>query len=162
VLIVGGVVLAVAALVVIFSPFSGSGAHGSTSKGATAPAKARAHAHGHKSASSAAKAAPAVVNPAEINVVVLNGTEVTGAAHRISAELGQSGYTRATPLDGRPPGANQVSVVQYVSGHQAEAQAVARTLGVALAAPIEPAVASLAGPATVVVIVGLDKATTAP
>lgn len=158
----GGVVLAVAVLVLIFSPFSSSGSHGLTSKSTTASGKARPHARRHKSTSTPAKATSAAVNPAEISVVVLNGTEVTGAAHRISAELRQSGYARSTPLDGRPPGANQVSVVQYVSGHQAEAQAVARTLGVALAQPIEPAVASLAGSATVVVIVGLDKATTTP
>ena len=95
-------------------------------------------------------------------MAVLNGTETTGLAHRISGNLHQSGYSRATALNGRPPGANQVTVVEYASGHRADAQGVARALGVTQAQPMEGTVASLAGSATVVVIVGLDKAATAP
>ena len=53
-------------------------------------------------------------------------------------------------------------MVEYASGHQADAQRVARALGVTQAQPIEGTVASLAGSATVVVIVGLDKAATSP
>jgi hypothetical protein len=53
-------------------------------------------------------------------------------------------------------------VVEYSSGHQADAQGVARTLGVTQVQPIEPSTASLGGSAPVVVIVGLDKAATGP
>jgi LytR cell envelope-related transcriptional attenuator len=101
-------------------------------------------------------------NPAEANVVVLNGTGTTGLAHRVSSELRQGGFSRATALDGRPPGANQVTVVEYAAGHRADAQGVARALGVTQAQPIEGTVSSLAGSATVVVIVGLDKAAGTP
>ena len=97
-----------------------------------------------------------------MNVAVLNGTETTGLAHRTSDELRQGGYERATPLAGRPPGANSASVVEYARGHRADASQVARALGVAHVEPIEGTVASLAGAATVVVIVGLDKAAATP
>ena len=95
-------------------------------------------------------------------MVVLNGTSTNGLAHRVSSELSGQGFARATALTGHPPGANQVTVVEYASGHKADAQSVARTLGVSQAQPMEGTVASLAGSATVVVIVGLDKAATSP
>lgn len=95
-------------------------------------------------------------------MVVLNGTGTTGLAHKISGELNQHGYAKAQALNGRPPGANQVTVVEYAGGHRADAQSVAHALGVSQAQPMEATVASLAGSATVVVIVGLDKAATAP
>jgi hypothetical protein len=102
------------------------------------------------------------IKPSETSVVVLNGTGTTGLAHRVSGELTQHGFSRATALNGRPPGANQVTVVEYAGGHKADAQGVARALGVTQAQPMEGTVASLAGSATVVVIVGLDKAATSP
>jgi hypothetical protein len=95
-------------------------------------------------------------------VAVLNGTETTGLAHNISGNLRQSGYTQATALNGRPPGANQVTVVEYTRGHEADAQGVARSLDVSRVQPIEASTASLSGSAAVVVIVGLDKAATVP
>ena len=55
-----------------------------------------------------------------------------------------------------------MTVVEYASGHKADAQGVAQTLGVTQAQPMEGTVSSLAGSATVVVIVGLDKAATVP
>jgi hypothetical protein len=97
-----------------------------------------------------------------MNVAVLNGTGTAGLAHRVAGELQQSGYSQATPLGGSPPGANQVTVVEYASGHQRDAEGVARSLGVGQAQPMEASVASLSGSATVVVIVGLDKAATVP
>jgi hypothetical protein len=114
------------------------------------------------SGGSSGKGAAATVRPSQTNVVVLNGTSTTGLAHRVSGELSQHGFSRATALNGHPPGANQVTVVEYANGHKAEAQSVARTLGVSQAQPIEGTVSSLAGSATVVVIVGLDKAATSP
>jgi hypothetical protein len=93
---------------------------------------------------------------------VLNGTETTGLAHRVAGQLQQSGYTKSVALAGRPSGANQTTVVQYASGHRADAEGVARALGAGQPQPMEAAVASLSGSATVVVIVGLDKAATVP
>jgi hypothetical protein len=97
-----------------------------------------------------------------VSVVVLNATETNGLAHRISGQLQQSGYSRATALGGRPPGANQVTVVEYAGGHRSDAEGVAQTIGASQAQPMEATVESLAGSANVVVIVGLDKATAGP
>ena len=82
-------------------------------------------------------------------------------AHNVSDSLRQSGYAQATALNGRPPGANQVTVVEYAPGHRADAEGVARSLAVTQVQPMESATAALAGSATVVVVVGLDKASSA-
>jgi hypothetical protein len=154
-----GVAVLVAAVVLILSNSGGgsstaSSAHRTAAGGASGAAHARTHAT-HGSGRTAAGAAAA-------NVVVLNGTGTPGLAHRVAGELRQSGYSQATPMGGSPPGANQVTVVEYASGHQGDAEGVARSLGVGQAQPMEASVASLSGSATVVVIVGLDKAATVP
>jgi hypothetical protein len=117
------------------------------------PAKARAKAR--------SKAPVATTPPAETVVDVLNGTNTTGLAHRVAGDLQKGGYSQATALAGRPSGANQVTVVQYASGHQADAQSVAHSLSVSQVQPLEGSVAALAPTAPVVVIVGADKASAA-
>jgi hypothetical protein len=145
---------------------SGGGGR-SNSKSAAAAASttgvhtSRTHAKSHTRHVSTETSSSAA-SRAETNVAVLNGTETSNLAHSISNNLHQSGYTRATPLNGRPPGANQVTVVEYTSGHQADAQGVARSLSVTRVQPVESGAAALAGSASVVVIVGLDKAATVP
>ena len=106
--------------------------------------------------------AAAAATPAETNVVVLNATEKTGLAGHFASELQQLGYTKAVAVHGRPSGANQVTVVYYASGHQADGAAVAHALGISGAQPIEAAVSSLAGSASVAVVVGQDKAGAVP
>jgi len=101
-------------------------------------------------------------NAGEISVSVLNGTETTGLAHRVSAQLQQSGYSQAAALSGRPAGSGQSTVVEYVSGHRSDAEAVARSLGVTQVQAMEPSVTALAGSANVAVIVGADKAAASP
>jgi hypothetical protein len=166
-LIVGGLIVAVAVIVAIVVSLGGSSkggaptttnASGSESPGATSTSTT----HKTSSTGSSSSTGSGGANAAATNVVVLNGTGTTGLAHRVSAELRQQGYAKATPLGGTPPGTNQVTVVEYASGHQAEAQSVARSLGVSAPQPMEGTVSSLAGSGTVVVIVGLDKASTSP
>jgi LytR cell envelope-related transcriptional attenuator len=165
-MIVGGLILGAAVLVAVLLSLGGSSKHGGS--GSTAAVTSSSGAGGGSgqtktsNAGSSSTTAAATVNPANANVAVLNGTGTTGLAHRVSAELAHRGYSRATALDGRPPGANQVTVVEYASGHRADAQSVARALGVTQPQPMESTVSSLAGSATVVVIVGLDKAATVP
>lgn len=166
-LILGGLIVGVAVLVFVLVSLGGSSKGGSSSAGQTASSTStgaeQQAAEGTKtSTGSSSKAGSAAVNPSETGVVVLNGTGTTGLAHRVSGELTQHGFSRATALNGRPPGTNQVTVVEYAGGHKADAQGVARALGVAQAQPMEGTVASLAGSATVVVIVGLDKAANVP
>jgi len=162
-LIVAAVVLLVVALVLILSN-TGSGSNTASSAHRTAAA-GRSHARAHAGRSATSGSRRTGVSPAgaaTMNVAVLNGTGTAGLAHRVAGELQQSGYSQATPLGGSPPGANQVTVVEYSSGHQGDAEGVARSLGVGRAQPMEASVASLSGSATVVVIVGLDKAATVP
>jgi LytR cell envelope-related transcriptional attenuator len=160
VLIVGGVVVAVVVIVILVLSLGGSkGA--SSSSSASAPstsASGAAKTTTHAGKSSSAGTQTAAVNPSQTEVVVLNGTGTTGLAHRVSGELQQHGYSKATALDGTPPGTNQVTVVEYSSGHRAEAQSVASSIGAGAPQPIEGTVASMADSAPVVVIVGLDKA----
>jgi len=114
----------------------------------------------HKTA--APKHSSSTLAPAETVVTVLNSTEITGLAHRVAIALQQSGYSQAGALTGRPPGSGQVSSVQYASGHQAEAEAVAHSLSIAQVQPLESTVAALANSAAVVVIVGEDESTKVP
>ena len=166
-LIVGGLIVGVAVIVAVLLSLGGSKG-GSSSGSEAAPPTSTSSAQAGKgqstttSTSSSGKTATTAGNPAQTSVVVLNGTGTTGLAHRVSNELRQGGFSRATALNGRPPGANQVTVVEYAGGHRADAQSVAHALGVTQAQPMEGTVSSLAGSATVVVIVGLDKAATSP
>ena len=130
--------------------------HTATSKSVTTVSTTGKHATKRKKASTKTKAR--TLPPAETTVSVLNGTETTGLARQLSSELQQSGYSQATPLFGRPPGSNEVTVVEYASGHEAEAEAVAHTISVTHVQPIEQAVAGLAGAAKVVVVIGADRA----
>jgi cytoskeletal protein RodZ len=163
--LIAGAVIVVAVAVVALTSLGGSSTDNNASTPSTTTSVSQTSAH-HTSTHSRARSKPApkaqAVSPAETSVAVLNGTETTGLAHHISADLQQSGYSQAQPLNGRPPGSGQVTVVQYASGHQAEAEGVAHSLEVSRVQPLEAAVASLAGSANVVVIVGADKAATVP
>jgi len=157
---VGAVIIGVIAVVLVVSSLGGgSGKSAATSSASSTTRSDRTHTGGSSSTHPSESSTPAV-GPAETQVAVLNGTSTNGLAHRLSATLQQSGYSQATPLDGVPPGTRQTTVVQYVSGHHAEAAQVARALGVSEAQvqPMEGSVSPLVGGSTVVVIAGLDKA----
>lgn len=161
-LVVGGLVVAVVVIVVIvLSAGGGKGGSSSTNEASSGAGSAATQTSSQGTTTTAkhssATTAP-TTSPAQLNVAVLNGTTTTGLAHHVSEELQQHGYAKAAALTGQPPGANQTTVVEYASGHQADAQRLARSLGVTQAQPIEGTVASMAGSASVVVIVGLDKA----
>jgi hypothetical protein len=166
VLIVIGLLVAVAVIVVLVLSLGGGSKGASSSSNATgstsSPAATTSTTTKTKSSSKKSAAATATTSPAQLSVTVLNGTTTTGLARHTSEELQQHGFTKAAPLGGQPPGANQTTTVQYTSGHSADAQGVAQALGVAQAQPIEGTVASMAPGASVVVIVGLDKASSTP
>jgi hypothetical protein len=160
VLIGGAVVIGIVAVVLVVSSLGSSSGTTPTTTGAATTARSSAR-HTRTStapASHPSETAAPVVSPAEAQVAVLNGTSTPNLAHRLSASLQQSGYSQAAPLNGTPPGSHQATVVEYASGHRAEAAQVAQALGVTQVQPIEAAVSPLAGSSTVVVIAGLDKA----
>jgi hypothetical protein len=159
--IVGGL-LVIAAIVLIVKSLGGSSASknaATTSVSSAGHSTATHHSKAH--AKAPAKGAAPTTNPAETVVDVLNGTGTTGLAHRVAGDLQKSGYSQATALAGRPSGSNQTTLVEYAAGHQGDAQGVAHSISVSQLQPLEGSVASLAPAATVVVIVGLDKASAA-
>jgi hypothetical protein len=161
-LILGGVIVVVVAVVLILSSTGGGKSSGRGSTGAQGAAKrtaSRTNGEHAKRTSSHGESATAA-SPAATSVAVLNGTNTNGLAHSLSKDLQQSGYAQAAALNGTPPGSHATTVVEYTSGHRADAEGVASALSVTQVQPMETAVASLAGAAMVVVVAGEDKAAT--
>jgi hypothetical protein len=162
-LIVGGAIVVVVAVVLTLSSGGGGKPKSQAAVGGRSAAKtsssASATQKNKQTSSHHSESAAAAVSPAETSVAVLNGTNTTGLAHSLSNDLQQGGYSQATALDGSPPGSHATTVVEYTSGHRAEAQGVASALSVTQVQPMEPTVAALVGASTVVVIAGEDKAT---
>lgn len=147
-LIVGGVVLAVILAVLLISTLKGRGSH----PGATNASSSEA---GSSGASGSGESA---TNPGAMSVVVLNGTSTEGLAHHLASDLQQSGYSDAAASGAVPSGTHPSTVVEYSSGHRADARRVAKALAVTQVQPIEGSIASLTGSAQVVVIAGADQA----
>jgi hypothetical protein len=97
------------------------------------------------------------VKPGNVTVAVLNGTTVPGLAATLSDEVGAAGFKVGTITNFTDQQLAE-SVVQYAPGHQAEARAVSRRLGIAQREPVNPSSQALAGDAGVIVIAGADKA----
>jgi hypothetical protein len=97
------------------------------------------------------------VKPGNVTVAVLNGTTVPGLAATLSDEVNAAGFKVGTITNFSDQQLAE-SVVQYAPGHQAEARAVSRRLGIAQREPVNPSSQALAGDATVIVIAGADKA----
>jgi hypothetical protein len=151
------VIVGVVALVVAVSALKGGGGSKTTAtqSSSSSVASETQTTPRHRSGSARAGAA----NPGEMTVVVLNGTSTAFLAHHLAADLQQDGYTHASASGGVPPGTHAITVVQYTSGHRADAQAVAKALNVTQVQAIESSTATLAGsPATVVVLAGADQA----
>lgn len=65
-------------------------------------------------------------NPAEVTVLVANGTKINGLASKIANTLNTANYVTAAPGDTKAPA--DASVVYYSPGYQADARAVAALL----------------------------------
>jgi LytR cell envelope-related transcriptional attenuator len=100
--------------------------------------------------------APAV-KPGDVTVAVLNGTTVPGLAAALRDQIAAAGFQKGTINDFFDQQLTE-SVVEYAPGHQAEAKAVSRTVGIGQREPVTAASRALAGDATVIVIAGADKA----
>ena len=99
----------------------------------------------------------AAVDPASVTVAVLNGTTVPGLAATLSDQVSAAGFKVGTITNFYDQQLAE-SVVQYAPGHQAEARAVSRRVGIGQREPVNPSSRALAGDATVIVIAGADKA----
>jgi LytR cell envelope-related transcriptional attenuator len=99
----------------------------------------------------------AAVESGNVTVAVLNGTTVPGLAATLRDQIAAGGFQKGT-INDFPDQQLAESVVEYVPGHQSEAEAVGRRVGVSRLQPVTERARALAGDATVIVIAGADKA----
>jgi len=99
----------------------------------------------------------AAVKPGNVTVAVLNGTTVPGLAAALRDQIAAAGFKEGT-INNYSDQQLAESVVQYAPGHQAEAKAVSRSVGISQREPVTADSRALAGDATVIVIAGADKA----
>ena len=66
-------------------------------------------------------------DPSTIGVLVANGTDVTGAAGRLSGELNTANYVTLPPVNAS---AQTSSAFYYRAGYEVDAQCIADLLGV--------------------------------
>jgi hypothetical protein len=96
------------------------------------------------------------VNPAGITVAVLNGTNVSGLAASTGQKIRTAGFQLGNVTNASQQQRAE-SVVMYTAGQSKAARAVGRKLGISQIEPVDAQTAALAGSATVVVVVGVDK-----
>jgi hypothetical protein len=99
----------------------------------------------------------AAVDPGEVTVAVLNGTTVPGLAAALREQLAAAGFIRGM-INTASNQQLAESVVQYSPGHEAEAKAVGRRLGIRPRALATAESRARIGDAPVIVIAGADKA----
>jgi LytR cell envelope-related transcriptional attenuator len=99
----------------------------------------------------------AAVKPGDVTVAVLNGTTVPGLAATLRDQIAAAGFKKGL-IDVFSDQQLVESSVQYAAGHQAEANAVSRSIGVSRREPVTAESRALAGDATLIVIAGADKA----
>jgi LytR cell envelope-related transcriptional attenuator len=96
------------------------------------------------------------IDPAQVNVAVLNGTSVGGLGAKVGDDVEANGFNLGAVTTSSEPFAQ--TVVMFEDGHQREARRVARDLGVDPVQPIDRAAQRVADGAEVVVIAGDDRA----
>jgi len=107
----------------------------------------------------------AFLPPAEINVLVLNGSGQVGVAAKGTEALKAQSYTTAAPKNA--DGGSRTSAIYYVAGYEAEAGVLAEVFGPGLEDLIEPLDAT-APPiddtqgAHIIVVIGNDDRIVAP
>ncbi len=99
----------------------------------------------------------APVDPSDVVVSILNGTNVPGLAAEIGDTIEAAGFERGNVANASNQESAE-SVVLYVDGEADAAREVGRELDISQIQPIDAENESLAGDATVVVIVGADQA----
>jgi hypothetical protein len=96
------------------------------------------------------------INPADVEVAVLNGTSINGLAGKVASDIEASGYAVGA-ITNTAPGVEKTEVF-YAPHEKAAAQKVARDLGVDKVAPLDKDLRAIAAGADVVVVAGEDRA----
>jgi len=102
------------------------------------------------------KESTAPIDPADVKVSVLNGTVVQGLAAQIGDTVRQKGFQLINVANATEQQRAE-SVVMYTEDANREARAVARRLDISQIEPADEPSRSLAGDATVIVVVGADQ-----
>lgn len=109
---------------------------------------------------SSTSSVPEARDPADVRVLIANGTNVNGAAGRFNEALISAGYDAAGAVDALDKSAT-ATFVYFTPGYEAEARAVAAELGASAenvtAQPSAPVVADTKL-ANVIVVIGPDLA----
>ena len=146
--IAGVLVLGAAAAVGVPKLVNGSDSNSNGKSSTSASSKTKS--------STTKKAAP--VAPDKITVAVLNGTSIPGLAAQVGDRVDAEGFTLGTVSNAsQTQGQRANSVAMYAPGHQRDASRVARRLGIRNVQRVDADTQSIAGDASVVVIVGSDK-----
>lgn len=100
-------------------------------------------------------------DPAQVKVLVLNGSGKAGVAKTTKDQLAAANYTMLEPDNIKGGGTATASIVYFVAGYDADAQAIAAKLGLPAGAvqPLPtPVPSTIADPkdANVIVIIGSD------
>ncbi|MBJ7347215.1 MAG: LytR C-terminal domain-containing protein [Thermoleophilaceae bacterium] len=97
------------------------------------------------------------INKPAVQVVVLNGTRITGLAAVIGDQVDQVGFTLKS-VGNRNNGVDYIqSVVYYTPGNKLEAEEVAKQLSIETVKPADRDVAVAGANAPVIVLVGSDR-----
>jgi LytR cell envelope-related transcriptional attenuator len=111
-----------------------------------------------KKASATTPTKAAAVAPDKITVAVLNGTSIPGLAAQVGDRVDAEGFKLGTVSNAsQGSGQRANSVAMYAPGHQSDASSVAKKLGIRNITRVDANTQSIAGDASVVVIVGTDK-----
>ncbi len=98
--------------------------------------------------------------PAQVTVLVANGSSTTGAASNLTKVIGNAGYNTLTAVDATNR-STPTTAVYYAAGYQPDAAALAARVGVPASAvkamPLPLPVSSLQS-ANVLVVLGTDRA----
>jgi hypothetical protein len=114
------------------------------------------HASGNRAA-----ATQAALTPSHITVAVLNATGVPNLARTVGHKL-QHDHFQLGNLNNATGGNRSQSVVMFKPGNNKAAGLVARKLHIDSIQPADPQTLARAGDATVIVVVGKDKAPSTP
>ena len=96
------------------------------------------------------------IDPASIEVAVLNGTSINGLAGKVASDIEASGY-KVGAITNTAPGLEKTEVM-YADGQKPAAQKVASDLGVGGVDKLDRKLRELAAGADVVVVAGEDRA----
>jgi len=141
-------------LFIVFVLVAGGVAYAVLSNGSGSSNGAKTSSHGNQKGKTASKAK--AIQPAEIEVAVLNGTASEGLAATWGGKVEEQGFELGAVTNTESE--FEDSVVMFKPGREPEAKVVAKRLSISKVQPMISEVAEVSGGANVSVVVGEDNA----